>query len=144
MPAVGLRGLSLRNSFGVMPTQISQLTNLTVLNLGGTTLVGGIPAQIGQLTGLTMLDLHDSNLTGPLLSELGNLVKLEELVLSGNRNLPTTLRHFPVQFSDPSFPPLAGSAPSTAVTGSARLIQTSTGSFAALGGPPTKRSGQAA
>ena len=61
-----------------------------------------------------------------------------------SRNLPTTLRHFPVQFSDPSFPPLAGSAPSTAVTGSARLIQTSTGSSGALGGPPTKRSGRAA
>ena len=60
------------------------------------------------------------------------------------RNLPTTLRHFPVQFSDPSFPPWAGSAPSTAVTGSARLIQTSTGSSGALGGPPTKRSGRAA
>ena len=60
------------------------------------------------------------------------------------RNLPTTLRHFPIQFSEPSFPPLAGSAPSAAVTGSARLIQTSTGSSAALGGPPTKRSGRAA
>ena len=40
-----------------------------------------------------------------------------------DRNLPTTLRHFPIQFSDPSFLPSAGSAPSTAVTGSARSIQ---------------------
>ena len=60
------------------------------------------------------------------------------------RNLPTTVRHFPIQFSEPSFPPLADSAPSTAVTGSAGLIQTSSGSFTALGGPPTKRSGWAA
>ena len=63
---------------------------------------------------------------------------------SQHRNLPTTLRHFPIQFSEPSFPPLAGSAPSIAVTGSARLIQTSAGSSAAFGGPPTKRSGRAA
>ena len=27
------------------------------------------------------------------------------------------VRHFPIQFSEPSFLPLAGSAPSTAVTG---------------------------
>ncbi len=60
------------------------------------------------------------------------------------RNLPTTLRHMTIQFSEPSFRPLAGSAPSAAVTGIARLIQTSAGSSAALGGPPTKRLGRAA
>ena len=63
---------------------------------------------------------------------------------TSKRNVPTILRHYPVQFSDPSFPPSVGSAPSVDVTGSARLIQTSTGSSAALGGPPTKRSGRAA
>ena len=60
------------------------------------------------------------------------------------RNLPTSLRHVTIQFSEPSFRPLAGSAPSAAVTGIARLIQTSAGRSAALGGPPTKRSGRAA
>ena len=86
---------------------------------------------------------------GPRWESLGPHVDSQSRMMDENgmtvvRNLPTTLRHFPVQFSDPSFPPLAGSAPSTAVTGSARLIQTSTGSFAALGGPPAKRSGRAA
>ena len=60
------------------------------------------------------------------------------------RNLPTIVRHLSIQFSELSFPPLGGSAPSSAVTGSARLIQTSAGSLAALGGPPTKRSRRAA
>ena len=64
------------------------------------------------------------------------------------RNLPTTLRHFTNQFSDPSFlapSPSAGtSAPSTGLTARGRLIQTSAASSAARGGPATKRSGRAA
>ncbi len=61
------------------------------------------------------------------------------------RNLPTIVRHLPIQFSEPSIsPPAAGPAALADVMGSARLIQTSSGSSAALGGPPTKRSGRAA
>ena len=65
------------------------------------------------------------------------------------RNLPTTLRHVTSQCSEPSFPsPSRPSAacllPSTALTGSGRLIQTSAESTAARGGPATKRSGRAA
>ena len=64
------------------------------------------------------------------------------------RNLPTTLKHFTNQFSDPSFlapSPSAGtSAPSTGLTARGRLIQTSAESSAARGGPATKRSGRAA
>ena len=67
---------------------------------------------------------------------------------SSRRNLSTTLRHFANQCSEPSFPwpsaPSPGSAPSTSLTGSARLIQTSALSSAARGGPATKRSGRAA
>ncbi len=62
---------------------------------------------------------------------------------SGSRNLPTSLRHLPIQFSESSSLPCPGSCPSAAVTGSARLIQTSTGGSAAFGGPATKRSGRA-
>ena len=66
-----------------------------------------------------------------------------------DRNLSTSLRHLANQFSEPSFPwpsaaPSPGSAPSTSLTGSARLIQTSALSSAARGGPATKRSGRAA
>ncbi len=62
------------------------------------------------------------------------------------QRLRDTLRN---QFSDPSFPVLltpccAPSSSSTALTGSGGLIQTSSGSFAARGGPATKRSGWAA
>ena len=67
---------------------------------------------------------------------------------SSLRNLPTTLRHFTNQFSDPSFlapsPSADTSAPSTGLTARGRLIQTSVASSAALGGPATKRSGRAA
>ena len=67
---------------------------------------------------------------------------------ASERNLSTTLRHFTNQVSEPSFPwpsaPSPGSAPSTSLTGSARLIQTSALSSAARGGPATKRSGRAA
>ena len=65
-----------------------------------------------------------------------------------HRNLPTTLRHFTNQFSDPSFlapsPSADTSAPSTGLTARGRLIQTSVASSAARGGPATKRSGRAA
>ena len=65
------------------------------------------------------------------------------------RNLPTTLRHVTSQCSEPSFPSLSWPSaacllPSTALTGSGRLIQTSAESTAARGGPATKRSGRAA
>ncbi len=64
----------------------------------------------------------------------------------GCQRLRDTLRN---QFSDPSFPVrstpcCAPSSSSTALTGSGGLIQTSSGSFAARGGPAPKRSGWAA
>ena len=72
----------------------------------------------------------------------------ERAIANDVRNLSTILRHFVNQVSEPSFPwPSAqspGSAPSTSLTGSARLIQTSALSSAARGGPATKRSGRAA
>ena len=62
---------------------------------------------------------------------LGQIVgRLQTIPCAGStaeRNLPTTLRHLPIQFSEPSFPPSADSTPLADVTGSARLIQTSAG-----------------
>ena len=74
--------------------------------------------------------------------------EVADFIFGYDRNLSTTVRHFANQVSEPSFPwpsaPSPGSAPSTSLTGSARLIQTSALSSAARGGPATKRSGRAA
>ena len=92
---------------------------------------------IERLQRLSVAVVGASGTGSPLIEQLVRL-----------RNLSTTLRHFANQFSEPSFPwpsaPSPGSAPSTSLTGSARLIQTSALSSAARGGPATKRSERAA
>ena len=119
--------------------------------------VGGngrdVPEQDG-LEGLAVLEAVDTPMYRTLTPSLATGASGAEFYLyqptseQGMRNLSTTVRHFANQVSEPSFPwpsaPSPGSAPSTSLTGSARLIQTSALSSAARGGPATKRSGRAA
>ena len=74
---------------GIIPPEISELTELRVLNLGGNKLVGNIPAELGKLGKLEVLVLGDwwaghNELTGSIPPELGNLGNLRILNLSGN------------------------------------------------------------
>lgn len=67
---------------GELPSEISQLTNLTSLNLCGTQLTT-LPEGIGQLTSLTSLNLRDNQLT-MLPEEIGQLTNLTSLNLCNN------------------------------------------------------------
>ena len=70
---------------GLIPSELGNLTNLTVLNLSANRLGGTIPSELGNLTNLKVLDLSGNRLSGAIPSELGNLTNLEVLDLLGNR-----------------------------------------------------------
>ncbi len=70
---------------GLIPSELGNLTNLTVLNLSANRLGGTIPSELGNLTNLEVLDLSGNRLSGAIPSELGNLTNLEALDLLGNR-----------------------------------------------------------
>ena len=65
LPGAGVRGSNGLGG-GSIPTQLGELTGLTVLHLSTNSLSGSIPIQLGELTGLTYLSLHTNSLTGPI------------------------------------------------------------------------------
>jgi len=58
---------------GPLPSDIGDLSRLTVLILFGNKLNGSIPSEIGNLTELTELRLGGNELTGSIPPEIGNL-----------------------------------------------------------------------
>uniref|UniRef100_A0A0E0J5F3 non-specific serine/threonine protein kinase n=1 Tax=Oryza nivara TaxID=4536 RepID=A0A0E0J5F3_ORYNI len=92
LDAISLGG----NNFdaGPIPTELSNLTMLTVLDLTTCNLPGNIPADIGHLGQLSWLHLAMNQLTGPIPASLGNLSSLAILLLKGNLldgSLPSTV-----------------------------------------------------
>jgi len=82
------------NLSGILPSELGNLTSLTVLNLSWNSLTGAIPTEIGGLTNLGNLDLSRNTLSGTIPSELGNLSSLFFLQLSDNQlsgNIPSEL-----------------------------------------------------
>ncbi|XP_038896466.1 probable leucine-rich repeat receptor-like serine/threonine-protein kinase At3g14840 isoform X2 [Benincasa hispida] len=78
---------------GQIPPQWGS-TKLCKISLLGNRLTGPIPEEIGNITTLQELVLESSHLSGTLPSTLGNLVKLERLLLGSNNftgELPTSL-----------------------------------------------------
>ena len=70
------------NLTGPMPTQLGNLSQLTVLSLSRNNLTGTIPASLGNLSQLTVLSLYrNGQLNGSIPSSLGNLSKLRTLHL---------------------------------------------------------------
>ena len=76
---LGYNGLT-----GPIPSELGNLTSLTVLNLGLNGLTGPIPPELGKLSRLTRLNLNLNGLTGPIPPELGKLSRLTELGLEAN------------------------------------------------------------
>lgn len=74
----------LRGPPGSIPFSISQLTNLTRLDLSSNQLSGPIPASLGDLSKLTWLNLRGNQLSGPIPPELQQLSRLTVLDLGKN------------------------------------------------------------
>ena len=69
---------------GPIPDELGDLTDLEVLNLESTGIIGDIPASLGRLSNLRILNLSRNYLSG-IPSEIGGLSELRELRLSRNR-----------------------------------------------------------
>ena len=79
---------------GTIPPDLSSLTNLQALNLGNNDLEGGIPTQLSALVNLQALHLDRNQLTGGIPTQLSALVNLVELELADNDlsgQIPTEL-----------------------------------------------------
>ena len=79
---------------GTIPPELSNLINLSSLDLSNNQLSGTIPPELGSLIQLQRLNLGNNQLSGPIPTELGNLTQLEELDLPGNQlsgSIPTQL-----------------------------------------------------
>ncbi|MEZ4866397.1 MAG: C13 family peptidase [Caldilineaceae bacterium] len=75
-------------------SDLSALSELSVLDLHSNLVGQALPASIGNLSKLTILDLHGNLLTGAIPGAIGNLTKLNRLRLDGNQlslSLPTDL-----------------------------------------------------
>ncbi|KAL0352485.1 UNVERIFIED_CONTAM: putative LRR receptor-like serine/threonine-protein kinase [Sesamum calycinum] len=80
--------LSIPNTFlnlSSLPTHLSSLSSLQLLNLSSTNISGSIPSSFASLSQLRLLDLSSNSLSGPIPSELGKLTALEFLFLNSNR-----------------------------------------------------------
>ena len=82
---------------GPLPHQLSNLPDLTELDLSGNQLTGEIPFELGNLRYLTHLRLNGNELTGSIPTSLGDLPNLEWLDLSWNQlsgTVPSELGNF--------------------------------------------------
>ena len=79
----------------MMPSQLSQLSNLTTLEFDDNNLIGAIPSTIGLLTGLQKFSVGYTGVNGFLPSELWSLRHMRELILQHNhfsaQILPSTI-----------------------------------------------------
>ncbi|MFK5983785.1 MAG: Two component regulator three Y domain protein [Flavobacteriaceae bacterium] len=77
--------LLFNNMEGKLPSSLSQLKYLEVLELSFNKLEGSIPSELGKLNKLKILAFNGNNLTGEIPSSIGNLFSLNQLHLSSNQ-----------------------------------------------------------
>ncbi|GAY66412.1 hypothetical protein CUMW_248560, partial [Citrus unshiu] len=73
------------NVSGGIPEEISRLTNLTTIDLGGNKLNGSIPITLSKLQKLQGLGLEDNKLEGSIPDSICRLTELYDLELGGNK-----------------------------------------------------------
>ncbi|KAG8643800.1 hypothetical protein MANES_11G067400v8 [Manihot esculenta] len=108
---------------GTLPSSIGQLSSkLSSLMLQENQIYGSIPSDIANLTGLTVLNLTSNSLNGTISAKISHLFNLEQLFLSHNLftgeipaalgNIPPTLGHcIDLYKLDLSYNRLIGSIP---------------------------------
>merc|ERR1712224_160137 len=77
--------LNNNNITGIIPSEISLLSNLTYLYLNNNNITGIIPSEISLLSNLKELWLNNNNITGIIPSEISLLSNLEVLMLNDNK-----------------------------------------------------------
>lgn len=70
---------------GELPTELGELSRLTLLDLRSNDIQGEIPAGLAQASSLELLDLAFNRLSGTVPAELGHLSRLRVLSLERNR-----------------------------------------------------------
>ncbi|KAI7725939.1 hypothetical protein M8C21_013227, partial [Ambrosia artemisiifolia] len=80
-----LEGLRDNKLSGEIPTQVLQLSSLSILlDLSHNNLCGSLPIEVGDLNTLSVLDLSYNNLSGNIPSSVGGCESLLKLSLRGN------------------------------------------------------------
>ena len=77
--------LSSNNLSGSIPSSISNLSGLLILQLQSNSLSGSIPSSLGDVDDLVLVQLDRNQLSGSIPSSLGNLTDLQHLTLDYNR-----------------------------------------------------------
>ena len=83
---------------GTIPSELGNLSDLSILSLDTNELSGTIPSELGSLSDLIGLSLESNQLTGIIPSELGNLPRLAALSLESNQltgTIPSELGNLP-------------------------------------------------
>jgi hypothetical protein len=70
--------------FGVIPSQIGELSSLLELELGRNFFTGKIPTTVGNMTSLEVFEIADNQITGLIPSEIGVLKNLQVLIIDTN------------------------------------------------------------
>jgi hypothetical protein len=86
---------------GTIPSEISMLEHVTMLDLGENAIGGTIPEAIWNMTKLQFLYLHDNRFSGTLSEGIGNLQQLQNFYASKNKltgKLPQGLASKPSAF----------------------------------------------
>ncbi len=82
---VNFINLDNNNLEGTIPTQIGNLTDLTILGLNNGKLSGAIPSTVGNLSKLISLGLSGNLLSGNVPDEIAQMENLENLLLFNNQ-----------------------------------------------------------
>jgi hypothetical protein len=112
-----LLGLTISGISGTLPSYISDLQSLKIINFDGGSLKGTIPDSLGSLCALEFINLHDNDLSGTLPPSLARLSNLTTAAFGENNLsglLPSWLGNWSaLRLLDLSFNQFEGTIPDT-------------------------------